>query len=86
MSNRIDRIADAWEEEGTVLDRVKGNIVFICDDCDDHLDTGEDDFAEARAELKAAGWATTKENDEWVHRCPECKPRSGDGTRYWERD
>lgn len=66
------------------LDRIKGDIVWTCDECDDTLETSTDDFAEARNDLRAAGWATTKEGEDWVHKCPDCKP-SGAG-QWWERD
>lgn len=52
-----------------MIDRVKGEIVWICDGCDDDLETGTDDFTEARNDLNRQGWLTTKKDDAWAHYC-----------------
>lgn len=56
---------------------VRGEVVFECDGCDDTLETGTDEFGEAREELKAERWITRKDEDtdDWVHYCPACAPR-----------
>lgn len=57
------------------LHRQRREIVFECDACADTLDTGTDDFGDARAELSAERWQTRKDEDtdEWNHYCPSCK-------------
>ncbi len=57
-----------------MLDRIHGQIVFICDGCDDVLETETTDFNEAREMLRADDWRTSKDGDDWVHRCPSCGP------------
>jgi hypothetical protein len=56
------------------VERVKGELVFTCDECDDTLETGTDEFAEGLQELKDAGWGTGRTGTTWVHRCPTCQP------------
>lgn len=58
-----------------MLDRIKGEIVFICDGCDDALEADTGDFSDARDFLSDAGWRTSKVDDQWVHHCPSCKPK-----------
>lgn len=56
-----------------MLDRQFGEIIFVCDDCDAHLRTGEDDFELALHELRSAGWTNEKVGREWVHLCGACQ-------------
>ena len=54
-------------------DRVKGKIVFTCDECEDHLDTDETDFHDARVRLKEERWQYLKDEDgKWKHLCTSC--------------
>ena len=50
-----------------------GNIIFICDDCEDEFDSGEQDFKEALDEAKDAGWIARNVAGEWMHFCEDCK-------------
>jgi hypothetical protein len=59
------------------VDRIKGEVVFICDECDDTLETGEDDFTEARATLQHEGWSTQKSGPDWLHYCVGCGDSRG---------
>ena len=59
------------------LHRERGEIVWECDGCDATLPTSTEDFAEARHELSAEGWATRREADDWAHLCAKCKRRRG---------
>jgi hypothetical protein len=47
--------------------------VFSCDECPESIDTGEENFAAAKAAILAAGWRTFKGPDgEWAQACPVC--------------
>jgi hypothetical protein len=67
-----------------MLDRVKGEIVWVCDGdgCDEVLETGTDDFEQARGELRAERWDTRKVDGEWNHYCPGCKVQAVN--RWWD--
>lgn len=70
---------------------VRAEIVWECDGCDDTLETGTDDFAEARDELKAERWRTRKDDTtgDWKHYCPICQPEHfahQSNMPWWERD
>lgn len=56
------------------LEREKGtrHVQFACDGCPEALDTETDDFGEARAAMKRAGWTTTKVGSDWLHHCRDC--------------
>lgn len=56
-----------------MLERIHGLVVFMCDECDDELETETSDFTEARQMLDREGWRTSKVGDEWVHHCPDCR-------------
>lgn len=50
-----------------------GNISFVCDVCDNHIDTHTDEFNEALAIAKSHGLKLKKIGDEWIHYCSaEC--------------
>lgn len=53
-------------------ERIKGEVVFICDDCDDALETGTGDFQAAQIELRSADWRAYKDDDVWRHICLDC--------------
>lgn len=56
-----------------MIDKQYGKYVFICDDCDDFLDTDERDFRLAVSVAKSSNWLITKDDDdEWQHICPRC--------------
>lgn len=55
------------------MDRQKGQIVFMCDECDTIIETVTRDFDEARAYLRANGWqAHTEDGETWTHTCESC--------------
>lgn len=56
-----------------MIQREGGNVAFVCDACPETLITDSDDFAEANAARKRAGWKTEKVGDDWLHLCPSCK-------------
>jgi hypothetical protein len=62
------------------------DISFECDGCEDVLDTHTDDFTDARGELKAERWGTSKDpnTDDWRHYCPHCKA-GGSAERNFSR-
>lgn len=39
-----------------MLDRIKGRIAFICDECQDGLETDEHEFDEAKKVAADLGW------------------------------
>ena len=55
------------------IERIKGAIAFHCDTqgCDDGLETGEDDFLEAKDAAKHEGWLFRNRDGEWKHYCCE---------------
>jgi hypothetical protein len=55
-------------------ERIKGDVVFICDDCDDALETDTGDFNEANLIRREAGWTALQDraNGDWRHRCDDC--------------
>lgn len=53
---------------------IKGSVVFICDDCDDHLETNTDDFTASNRVRREAGWsARPVSGSVWEHNCVGCK-------------
>lgn len=57
-------------------DRIQGEIVFICDGCDDTLETDAREFGDANEARKEAGWIAvppTPPHEVWQHFCPTCK-------------
>lgn len=59
-----------------MLDRgFQGEISFSCDYCNDELETGERDFADAVNEMHDDDWYAVKDKDGvWIHFCTEsCK-------------
>lgn len=49
------------------------NGVFSCDECPETIETGEDDFNEAKAAIARAGWRTFMGPDkQWANACPVC--------------
>lgn len=53
-------------------DKIKGDIVFICDDCDDTLETETSDFEEANDIRIDSGWRAFRDHSNWMHVCPDC--------------
>lgn len=55
--------------------RGRQTIIWECDECGTELNSGTDDFTDARAVLKKEGWVTAKdeESGEWEHHCPQCR-------------
>jgi hypothetical protein len=56
-----------------MLDRQHGEVIFVCDNCDDILRTGEDEFELAMNELREAGWSNERIGREWLHLCGACQ-------------
>lgn len=60
------------------IERQKGEITLICDDCGDDLGKSfdKDDFRGMIDHAKAEGWSVKKDtldDSEWVHLCPDCR-------------
>lgn len=55
------------------IEREKGNIIFVCNDCGERCETEVDDFKEALEILKDEGWKYEKIDNEWEHLCPQCR-------------
>ena len=51
------------------IERIKGCIAFVCDNCDDGLETGTSDFHAACAVAREEGWHVRKIDGEWNHFC-----------------
>lgn len=57
-----------------MLNREAGEIVFICDGCNDALETGERDFDDALAVFRDnPGWQVRRQGNDWQHYCPDCR-------------
>lgn len=55
------------------LDKDTKAYVVTCDTCPEHIETECDDFNEAKAAAKKAGWRTYIGPDkEWADSCPPC--------------
>jgi hypothetical protein len=50
-------------------------IVFECDNCNELIETGEEEFHPAYQLAKDEGWKAQKSGSEWVHYCPDCTTR-----------
>jgi hypothetical protein len=60
------------------IDRIKGKIVFTCDDCGiAYVETDESDFESAlevfRSDDEGQNWETVKEEGEFKNYCTDCK-------------
>lgn len=60
------------------LDRIKGRIAFICDECQDGLETDEFELEEANRVAKQEGWKNVRRED-WPYNPPKTKP----GAKYF---
>lgn len=49
-----------------------GFFVFECDECDEPLETEENNFGAAQKVAKEAGWANVKDGNKWGNLCPGC--------------
>jgi hypothetical protein len=58
------------------IERIYGEIAFICDECSDTMETGEADFTEALANAKMEGWVSMKVGGDWNHYCSGCSRRA----------
>ena len=55
------------------VERYRGDIFFVCDECGDELDAYTSDFNEALEVLKMNGWEYVRGQDgEYEHYCPTC--------------
>lgn len=65
------------------LERIKGHIVWLCNSCEDELETDTSDFGTALETLRGASWSiraqqeTQRKPGEWLHFCPTCQERRG---------
>lgn len=59
------------------IDRIKGQIAFICDNCDEGLETEQSDFGTAREVLRDEGWIARKRGDQWEHFCSAACAEAG---------
>lgn len=57
------------------VEREYGNIVFICDECGDDLNTGTKDWEEAKEIAGDEGWVPIPDGNTWIHCCPDCAQR-----------
>ena len=68
-----------------MLDRIKGRIAFICDECQDGLETDEYEFDDALKYAKEQGWKSirldemdrppkTKVGQKYANICSHCCP------------
>ena len=60
------------------IERQYGKIIFICDSgtsprCDEQIETGESEFADALRKARREGWGVTKVAGEWMHYCFKCE-------------
>lgn len=58
-------------------ERIKGEFVFTCDDCQvEYIETGEKTWEDALEYMKggpsAKGWELIREDGEFKNYCPEC--------------
>lgn len=67
-----------------MLDRIKGRIAFICDECGDGLETDEYDFHDGLKFAKEQGWENIAadrlekppkraQGQKWINICGDCK-------------
>jgi len=52
--------------------KIHEKIVFVCDECQDDLETGETSWFHAREIFKKEGWRTIFEGSGFKHYCPDC--------------
>lgn len=55
-----------------MIDRIHQRVVFICDDCDDTLETDEVALDDAVAVSRSRGWIARGGPGAWKHYCPDC--------------
>jgi len=60
-----------------MIDKQYKQIVFVCDNCQNGLETKDEDFWAAFDVLKDANWKAIKENNIWKHYCSECRSDGG---------
>ena len=58
-----------------MIDRQHGEIIYECDACDETLDTGESEWADAMSVFRANAWRAEKVGSDWTHLCPNCQLR-----------
>jgi hypothetical protein len=59
-----------------MIDRQFNQITFECDACDATLETGEEEWGDAKADFDRAGWRAEKVGKDWTHLCPKCRGQS----------
>lgn len=58
-----------------MITRTYGEITFECDGCDETIETGHEEFADAMAAFRQADWKAEKVGSEWTHLCKGCRRR-----------
>lgn len=49
------------------------DVIFMCDECGNEIDTHISDFKSALNHIQQSGWINKNENGkEWSHYCPSC--------------
>ena len=55
------------------IERQFGKIIFVCDSCEDDIETDKKDFNEALEYTKQEKWRSFRtKTGAWRHYCPEC--------------
>ena len=63
-----------------------GGGVFHCDECPEHIETDENEFAAARLVLQSKGWRSFIGPDkQWAHACPACVSKFAEARRHDNR-
>lgn len=56
-----------------MIDRQSGQIIFVCDSCDETFKGAKgDNFDAVWGKAKGEGWLARKVANEWLHGCPQC--------------
>jgi hypothetical protein len=55
-----------------MIDRVDGELVFHCDECQEFFESNEGEFSVAWGNAKRDGWTVRKIGNDWHHTCQEC--------------
>lgn len=65
-----------------MIERYSGMMQLVCECGVSQPRTYEaDEFSVMVSDAKDDGWRITKEDDEWVHTCPDCLSRRRKGVR-----
>lgn len=56
-----------------MIHSLDGELVCECNECGEEIHGGTMEFREFVDDLKRTGWKIRKEEDEWMHFCPDCR-------------